>query len=68
MFLTEKIKLMETTYQLLTGNSARTGGKSIKGQANQAFYKELIDINTGVDSAGLGGLCHYQLSLMVHKE
>lgn len=41
--------------QLLKGSSARTGGKSIKGQANQAFYKELIEVLTPeVDKAGLG--------------
>jgi len=41
--------------QLLKGNSSRTGGKSIKGQANQAFYKELIEVLTPeVDKAGMG--------------
>jgi len=41
--------------QLLKGNSARLGGKSIKGKANEAFYKELIELLTPeVDRAGLG--------------
>ena len=41
--------------QLLKGNSARLGGKSIKGKANEAFYKELIEVLTPeVDRAGLG--------------
>ena len=41
--------------QLLKGNSARLGGKSIKGKANEAFYKELIEVlSPEVDRAGLG--------------
>ena len=41
--------------QNLKGNSARLGGQSIKGKANEAFYKELIDLlRPEVEGAGLG--------------